>query len=127
MKKMILLFSHKLSEEQAEVAGKSYGVSEFISLPSELQKVWSNVSPDIESISSHLDSIKKFVLENSSNGDTVLIQGDYGFTYNMVNFCKKNNLIPVYATTERLAKEYVKNGESIKKSVFKFRRFREYE
>lgn len=127
MKKMILLFSHKLSDEQRRDAQSKLGVTEFIILPDELQKVWSNVPSNLDSILQILQPVKMFLLENSSVNDTVLIHGDFGMVYNMVNFCKQNKLIPVYATTKRDSVEYVKNNKTLKESIFEFRRFREYE
>lgn len=127
MKKMILLFSHELSEEQCLYAQNDLGIQEFVSLPTNLQNIWSNISHDIESIIQILQPIKEFVLENTSENDTVLIQGDFGVVYNMVNFCKQNKLLCVYATTKRNSIEYIKNNKKVKESIFDFRRFREYE
>lgn len=127
MKKMILLFSHKLSKSQCLEAQRKLGVTEFIALPKELQKIWSNVDADIESIVEILLPIKQFLLENTTENDIVLIQGDFGTVYNMINFCKQNKLIPVYATTKRNTIEYIKNNKNFKESIFEFRRFRKYE
>jgi len=126
-KKMFLLFSHQLIEEQKLEAIKTYGITKFISLPKELQYKWSNISPDIDSIEEISKQFKIFLKEKMTKNDIVLVQGDFGMVYSVVNFCKENNLIPVYATTKRIAKEYKENNETVKKSIFKFRRFREYE
>ena len=126
-KKMILLFSHTLSEKQREDAKKSYGVSEFIYLKRELQQIWSNISEDVENISGLLKDIKNFIKVTAKKDDIVLIQGDFGAVYEMINFSKELGLITVYATTKRVASENInENGQSIKKSLFEHRRFREY-
>ncbi len=127
MKKMILLFSHKLSEEQTLEAEKTFGIDIFIYLPSPLQDIWSNISPTISSVVTLIEPIKQFIIDNSSKDDIILIQGDFGVSYNLVNFAKKNQLIPVYATTQRLVTQSEKDGKIIKKSTFEFGRFREYE
>lgn len=127
MKKMILLFSHRLTQEQKDEAIKKFNISEFVSLPKDLQAIWSNISPDIDSLKEPLKSIKEFLITNSSKGDIILVQGDFGAVYSMVSFCKESGLIALYATTFRQTKEIVKANESIKYSVFKFRKFREYE
>jgi hypothetical protein len=128
MKKIILLFSHNLSEIQAQQLQELWEVREFVSLPKELQHTWSNISPDIENLNEILKPIKEFLLHHSSNGDLVLVQGDFGAVYSLVNFSKAQELIPIYATTKRRIQEY-KNakGEQVKKSIFEHRRFREYE
>ena len=124
-KKLILLFSHKLTPEQIKSAKDDFDVKEFIYLSKELQNIWSNIDPDIEKID--LQPIKEFLKDIANKDDVVLIQGDFGACYNMVNFCKSLKLVTVYATTKRVAKEFIEDGNTIKKSEFKFRRFREYE
>jgi len=124
MKKMILLFSHKLSENQIQTAQKEFNIKKFLYLPKELQKIWSNIDPDIENL--NLEAIKDFVKSISNKNDLVLIQGDVGACYTMVNFCKNLGLISVYATTKRVANEYKEGDKIVKKSIFEFRRFRKY-
>ena len=104
---MILLFSHKLSETQIEEAKKHWNVTDFIALPTDLQVLWSNISPDLESLGKLLEPVEAFLEENSREGDIVLIQGDFGMTFNMVMFAKQRKLIPIYATTERKIEEYI--------------------
>ena len=127
MKKMFLLFSHRLTEAQMQEATQKFGVKEFVYLPDQLQNLWSAVPADIESLREYIEPIKSFVKENTSRGDIILIQGDFGMAFSMVMFSKQRELVPIYATTERKIEEYVENGQSVKKSVFKFRRYREYE
>ena len=127
MKKMILLFSHRLNEKQRLDAETTFEVREFISLPQELQKMWSNVDPDAESVEPITEPIKEFLQKSASENDIVLVQGDFGLVYHIVSYCKQNKFIPVYATTKRNSVEYSQNNQNFKKSVFEFRRFREYE
>ncbi len=125
-KKMFLLFSHKLTKKQIEDARLNWNIEEFIYLPKELQTIWSNISPDLDSLEDILIPLKEFVKKNAISNDVLLIQGDFGACFSMVNFCKKLNLIPVYATTKRIVKEFEEDGKMIKKSIFEHRRFREY-
>ena len=125
-KKMILLFSHKLTNEQIDDAQNSFGIDKFIYLSDDLQKIWSNISPDLKTIQDILEPIKEFIKTNSNQDDVVLIQGDFGACFIMVNFCKSLGLKTLYATTKRIAQEYIEDGKMIKKSIFEHRRFREY-
>ncbi len=125
MKKMFLLFSHKLSNEQMIDAQNTFGVAKFISLPLQLQKLWKNFNPDIKKLT--LEDFKSFLSQNANQGDVVLIQGDFGATFAMVNFALESGLVPVYATTQREVVEVVEDGQTVKKSIFKHRRFRRYE
>ena len=128
MKKMILLFSHKLTQKQIEEAKESLDVQEFLRLPTELQAIWSAIPADEENITSLLAPIKKFLSLQANRGDLVLIQGDFGAVYHLVSYAKELNLKPLYATTQRRTQEYInEKGENVKKSIFEHRRFREYE
>jgi len=126
MKKMFLLFSHELTDAQKEDAKSSLGIEEFISLPDSLQKLWSNIPPEIEDLDSYLSPILEYLKTNAKNGDYALIQGDFGATYKMVNFAKNLGVVAVYATTKRNAIERKVDGKVIKTAIFehvKFRRF----
>ena len=122
---MILLFSHTLSDEQKNDAKQNFEVEEFVSLPNELQKLWSNFDADLEKLD--LEPFKKFLQSVAKSGDVVLVQGDFGASFKMVRFALGLGLVPVYATTKRKAFEVVENGQTVKKSIFKHRRFRRYE
>jgi len=126
-KKMLLLFSHQLTQKQKEDAIRIWGVEEFISLPESLQCIWSDISPDLASLEDYLKPIKAFVDEASNENDLILIQGDFGASYMMVNESKKRNLTPVYATTQRVVEECIDGDKKVKKSIFEHRRFRKYE
>ncbi len=96
-------------------------------LPLELQSIWSQVPTDKDLIfNDYLEDIKKFLMDNLNSGDFVLVQGDFGATYHMVNFCKLNGLIPLYSVNKRIAKEFIENGIVKKYSEFKHEFFREY-
>lgn len=127
MKKMFLLFSHTLSESQKVQAKEELSVKEFIPLPSNLQKLWSQIDPDLDTLKGLIEPIEVFLKEKVDSGDYALIQGDFGAVYMMVNFTKKLGVIPMYATTKRYASEFVNaDGNTIKKSKFEHRRFRKY-
>ena len=122
--KMFLLFSHKLTKEQEIDAIQNLKVKEFVYLPQDLQKIWSNIPADISDISKFLEPIKEFLKQNVKEKDFVLIQGDFGATCKMANFVKMLNATPIYATTIRDAKEELINGKIVKTSIFKHVKFR---
>ena len=124
--KMFLFFSHKLTKEQIKDAKENLGVNEFIYLPEDLQDKFSNVPPEIEDIKEYSKDFKEFLKNNAKKQDFVLIQGDFGVVFNLVEFCKENNLKAVYSTTKRIAKEQVIDGKVVKVSEFKHIRFRSY-
>ncbi|WP_456325673.1 CRISPR-associated protein Csx20 [Desulfonauticus submarinus] len=127
MPNIYLLFSHKLTPEQERDLKQNWRVKEFIYLPPELQTLWSNVPPDLEAIDGYLEPIKKWLEENASQGDLVLIQGDFGAVYIMCKYAFSLGLIPVYATTERQIKEKITpEGKILIERIFRHKRFRIY-
>ena len=127
MKKLFLLFSHTLTNNQIDDAKNSLGIDEFVMLSSELQVLWSNVPPRLEDLVGYLQSIRNFLIENLDADDLVLIQGDFGATCSMVSFVKSLGFDAVYATTQRELLELKDNdAKVVKTSVFSHVRFRQY-
>jgi len=124
MKKMFILISHNLTPEQEEDAKRDRQVDEFIYVKN---SIWQNIPPEDEKISNLLNEIKESILKDAKKGDLLLVQGDFGATYIMVNFAFQNGLVPIYATSKREVVE-IKKDENIT-TIRKFRhiRFREYE
>lgn len=125
--KLHLLFNHTLTQEQTSDAKASLLCEEFVTLPQELQELWSNVPSGLESLEKYLKPIKEYARANVQKDDFVLVQGDFGATYIMVNFLKSLGTKPIYATTSRDVLEIREGDKVIKKSIFKHERFREYE
>ena len=124
--KMFLLFSHKLTEDQIKDAKDNLGVKEFVYLPDDLQKKFSNVPPELDDIKKYSEVFIDFLKNNAKKEDFVLIQGDFGIVFNVVEFCKENNLKAVYSTTKRIVKEKIIDGKVVKISEFKHIKFRRY-
>ena len=128
MSKMLLLLSHKLTEDQKEDANTALSVREFLALPDGLQNLWMQIPPTKPLLSEYLEPIRSWINENAGHGDYVLIQGDFGAVYSMVNYAFSAGLIPVYATTERIVVEKLMPDNVVKSErVFKHKMFRRYE
>jgi len=126
MKKLFLLFSHTLTTAQIADAKSTFSIDEFIALSDELQNLWSNVPSEIDDVSDYLEPLKIYLKEQSSSEDLVLVQGDFGATYHMVNVVKALGMKAVHATTKRDVIEKVIDDKIVKTSVFKHIRFRVY-
>ena len=125
-RKALLLFSHQLTENQEKELVENFKVKKIVSLSSELQEMWSNVSTK-KNYKENLEKIKKYIEENFNENDVMLVQGNWGYTYNIVKWSIEKKLIPVYSYTERNVEE-IKDGENVKKiSYFKHVKFIEYE
>ena len=124
-RKALLLFSHQLTESQEKELVENFKVKKIVSLSSELQEMWSNVSIK-ENYKENLEKIKKYIEENFNENDVMLVQGNWGYTYNIVKWSIEKRLVPVYSYTERNVEE-IKDGENVKKiSYFKHVKFIEY-
>jgi len=124
-RKALLLFSHQLTENQEKELLENFKVKKIVSLSSELQEMWSNVSIK-ENYKENLEKIKKYIEENFNENDVMLVQGNWGYTYNIVKWSIEKRLVPVYSYTERNVEE-IKDGENVKKiSYFKHVKFIEY-
>ena len=75
----------------------------------------------------NLEKIKNYIIENFYIEDVLVIQGNWGYTYNLVKWAIENDYLPVYSYTERNVEE-IKDGETVKKiSYFKHVKFIKYE
>ncbi len=123
---MLVIFSHKLTQEQILDAKNDLNISTFVYLPEDLQVMWSQIPTYAINLDEYLSPLFEFINECMYNGGYVLIQGDFGATYLTVNYVKKNGLIPVYSTTQRVSHEEEIEGKVIKTSHFKHIMFRKY-
>ena len=126
MNRLFLLFSHKLTEEQIKDAKNKFGIQEFIYLPQNLQYIWSNIPAEATCINDTIYPIYDFLSQNISKGDYVLIQGEFGATYKLVNHIKLCGANAIYSTTKREAIEIATKDGVIKNSIFKHCTFRHY-
>jgi hypothetical protein len=125
--RMAVLLNHQLTGEQKENACKDLNIDEFVLMPKEIADIWSNSDPSDCSVLAYIKKVIGWLEESTSLGDYVIVQGDYGLTFAVVDWCLDNGRKAVYATTERIAKE--SRDENIIKvqREFRFVRFREYQ
>lgn len=124
---LILLFNHHLTPDQEQDARRKLGIAKVVEPPKALRELWANVPPDLDELDAYLEPIKQWLTTHSTPGDYVLVQGDFGATYLLVNFTFKRGLVPVYSTTQRQATEERQPDGSLQLSHrFLHKRFREY-
>ena len=124
--KLHLFFSHRLTQAQTQDAKERLGIEEFVYLPPKLQQLFSNVPPHLESLDEYVRPFVEYLFKEAEVGDYVLIQGDFGLIYRLVEISKALGLIPIYATTRRIALERQEGEKNIKLSAFEHVRFRRY-
>lgn len=122
-----LLFSHTLTQEQIQEAKTTLSCEEIVTMPKNLQELWSNIPSHIDSLLIYLSPIKEYFSTHIKQGDYVLVQGDFGATCIMVNYIKHLGATPVYSTTNREVVEIHHGDSVVKQSFFKHIKFRKYE
>ncbi len=127
MARLFLMFNHQLTLKQEQDAQKVLDVDMFIEIPDDLRFLWANIPSELSSLKQYLTAIKTYLKSTAREGDYLLVQGDFGATYQMVNYAKMLGIIPLYATTRRKTIESEEDGKIIKKSIFEHERFRTYE
>ena len=126
-KKMLFLFNHRPTTEQIIDAKATFGVELIVEMPPEIKAIWQQIPPDVPTVEPILKPVKTWLEKNSIQGDIVLIQGDFGATFLMVNFATRFGLVPIYSTTRRTATEVRRPDGTIQtEHHFKHRRFRVY-
>lgn len=125
---LYLLFSHKLTKTQEKEAGEELGASDIRYLPDHLQKLWSNVPPNIDDLAEYISPVCNWLRERINTGDYILIQGDYGATFYMVQWAFHHDCISLYAATERKVQtEKSNNGEVEVRRIFEHKGFKKYQ
>lgn len=104
-KSLFLVFNHKTTPAQRTDAEMSLEVTRFVPLPTELKSLWARIPPGLNRLGGYLAPVRKWLTDQATPGDFVLIQGDFGATVLLVCYALEKGLVPVYSTTEREARE----------------------
>ncbi len=123
--KLYLVFSHTLTEKQKTDAIERFGIDEIVPLPKALLDIWSHIPAEEKKIKPYIKEILIY-LDRLTPNDYVLVQGDFGATYIVVDFVNEKRATPIYATTQRNVVEKQEGNRSIKTSVFKHVQYRVY-
>lgn len=123
---LLIIMSHYLSDIQVEEAKRKYNIDNFKVLPQELQEIWSNIDPIGELDVDSLKSIICWIQKESNENDYVLIQGEFGATFYIVDYCFNIKRVPIYATSKRQVEEKIQGEETITNRVFRHVNFRKY-
>ena len=125
MAKVFCLLNHELTQNQILELKDKFGV-EKIEYPSEqLSKSWSQI-PAVEEIDMNIITAIVNWLSSANQNDVLIVQGEFGSTFMLVDYALKKNLVPIYAVTTRISKE-IRVGEKVQKvNVFEHVCFRKY-
>jgi hypothetical protein len=125
---LFLLFNHTLTAAQEADARTSFGVGRIVLPPAEISRLWLEIPPDASELSIHLAAVFSWLAVCARPGDYVLVQGEFGATFLLVNEALRLGLIPVYSTTRREAvEEHSPDGRVRLQHTFSHVRYRRYE
>lgn len=125
--RMLVIFNHSLTDAQREDAKASLDVGEFIAPPENLLAIWGQLPPDTETLAPFLAPFFDWLREAGRTGDYVLVQGDFGATFLLVQQALSLGLRPLYSTTRREATEELVGDQVRLSHHFRHVRFRGYE
>jgi hypothetical protein len=124
---MPVVLNHQLSPEQREDARRRWGVYEFLTMPPHLAATWANIDPhgalDLDVATAIVDWVRSV----APVGSPVVVQGEAGMTFEVVNRLIVAGYVPVYATSERKVVETVlPDGSTETRRIFEHVQFRAY-
>jgi hypothetical protein len=124
---MLLILNHKLLESQIIDARENLSVDKFIEMPGELADLWERIDPAGPLDVNPLGKIAAWIDANARPDDYILVHGEFGAVFYLVDYCLSKNLNPVYATTERrYSQELLDNGDIANQHIFHHAGFRRY-
>jgi len=124
---LFLLFNHCLTETQETDARTSLGVDRIVLPSPEISRLWQEIPPESDELISYLAPIFSWLGNEAHPGDFVLIQGEFGATFLLVNEAIRLGLVPVYSTTRRQAVEqHLPDGQVKISHIFSHVRYRKY-
>ena len=113
--KTYCLLNHTLIENQLAELKERYHSTQVVYPPKSLSDAWSQLAPDLTYDTYALDAIVRW-LDTADPGDTVVIQGEAGSTFILVDYLLSIGLTPLHAVSRRVSVEE-HAGEMVKKSL----------
>jgi len=127
MSRLFLFFNHTFTLSQEESARCELGVEMIIDPPPELRRLWAEVPASEDRLRPYLQPLFAWVKKHTVPGELLLVQGEFGATHLLVGFALNEGLVPIYATTERHARETpLPDGRVKLEHTFDHVRFRRY-
>lgn len=126
MPRTFCLLNHALTQNQiAELRNKF--ASQTVLFPQKAVSLeWSQIDPEKSNEDIVLSVVRWLKTCEAKKGDLFIVQGEFGATFKLVDYALKNGLVPVYATTRRVAKES-RSGEVVRREyVFEHVCFKKY-
>lgn len=122
------LLNHQLTTEQHNNIISFFNSEAVItSPPAVVSDYWCNVNPNGSLSDTGISTVFDW-LKTISKDSAIIVQGEYGATYMVVDWCIKNGIAVYYITTNRNADEQTNtDGSSTITRIFRHAGLRKYE
>lgn len=125
MKTAFCLINHQLTEKQTTELKEKFDIQNIVYPTPEITRNWAQI-PATEELDNNIITSVITWLYNAKEGDVLIVQGEAGASFMIVDYALKHKLIPVHAVSVRVSRE-VNIGELIQKqNVFEHVCFRKY-
>lgn len=119
--KAFIMINHVLSASQQKEFDEM-GVTDVVTLNDDLKKVWSQIAPNADRKAVAQTMIDGF-LSSANEGDIVLVQGEFGTTFTIVDYCLQKGLEMVSTRIKACNRKCVEVGSIPTKSIILFLSF----
>lgn len=127
MPSMFVLLNHHLTPSQEQEAKDRLQIDRIEYPPTEIQNIWNNIPPEREDIAPLISPICQWLETHSCSNDYIIVQGDCGATFMVVEWALRNGRIPLYSTTARRYESSTdESGNVINVHTFRHVIFRKY-
>ena len=127
MRKAFIILNHLLTKTQESELRSEFEVERIIEMPEVFKEIWGGISAQNDLFNSGVRDIIEWLKIDSQPSDVVVVQGEWGASFLIVDFCFCNKLIPLYASSERLYEQKdLKDGRVKRTHIFKHVRFKRY-
>lgn len=126
MKKLYLLLNHTLTENQITELKETWHVDSIEETPDPIKNFWSQIKADRVITKKDLQLVVDW-LNGAKEGDIIVLQGEFGSSFALVDYALQKKIVPVHSVTRRVASE-TRDGEKVFRNyVFEHVCFRKYD
>jgi hypothetical protein len=123
------LLNHPLTQNQITELETVFNSGRIVYPPAGVSSAWGGIPAEKSLSAEHLRPFTQW-LSAAHEGDCVVLQGEAGATFALVDFALSRGLVPLHSVTQRVAREN-RDGEKVFRSyVFEhicFRRYRYFD
>ena len=126
MRKALCLLNHKLTKVQLFELENTFGISEVVYPNYAIQGAWADIPTTPTLTKDNLKPFVEWMLKNAQRDDIVILQGEFGASFYLIECAFENDLIPIHSVTKRIAKEGSHDETIVRTYVFTHICFRKY-